>query len=113
MLGVADSHPCVQDLRLDIIFIDESFHSWHLGDPDLKKNKTTCCFASRTVHQLFLYLNSTLTDMLSLLKAKNNTNKQKNFEQMVNLNRWGLHYSTYVRLITVIKVSSTSRAEYE
>lgn len=37
MLRVADSHPSVQDLWLHIVFIDQSFHSRHLGHTDLKK----------------------------------------------------------------------------
>lgn len=36
MLRVADSHPGAQDLRLDIVFVDECFRTWHLGHPDLK-----------------------------------------------------------------------------
>lgn len=37
MLRVADCHPSVQDLRLHIIFIDHSFHTWHLRHTDLKE----------------------------------------------------------------------------
>lgn len=35
MFWVAESHSCAQDLRLDIVLIDESFRTWNLGDPDL------------------------------------------------------------------------------
>lgn len=39
MLRVPDSHPGLQDLRLDVVFIDDSFHSWNLGDPNLQGRK--------------------------------------------------------------------------
>lgn len=39
MLLVPDSHPGLQDLRLDVVFIDDSFHSWNLGDANLQGRK--------------------------------------------------------------------------
>lgn len=39
MLRVAHSHPSVQDLCLDVVFINECFHAWDMGDPNLKGRK--------------------------------------------------------------------------
>lgn len=36
MIWISDPHSRFQDLRLDVVLIDESFHAWHLGNTDLR-----------------------------------------------------------------------------
>lgn len=50
MLWVADCHSSVQDHGLHVVFVDDSFHTWHLGHMDLNKKtkqQLSCAKQSR------------------------------------------------------------------